>query len=437
VLRHFPSGRTPRIRIAAVTVLSTSLLAAALSVPAASAASSDGRDALTHHNAQLNHNIARSQVDVDEISKRLLSAQARLSVGRSDLFVARARVSELTAEVQQATLRDARMRRALTVAVHRLDNAKADLARGLATSATERSTLAGYAVSNAQAGLTQLSTLGLVFNAHSTQQALNQVQVQNSALDKQLTDLERLRANQVFLRYTEQRVQRATDLVAAHRRAAAANLATMENLEADAASAQADVQQRVAALKGQRNELAAAKTAELGRIEAMKREQARVDARLRKIAAAARAAAARSSASSMSTASSDGGFLSWPVTNTYITSPFGMRLNPVIHVFELHDGTDFHALCGTPVYAAAPGRVSAEYWNDAYGNRLFIDHGLVKGVSLSTSYNHLTSYVAHVGQQVARGQLVAYSGTTGWSTGCHLHFSVYVNGVAVNPVLWL
>jgi murein DD-endopeptidase MepM/ murein hydrolase activator NlpD len=58
-------------------------------------------------------------------------------------------------------------------------------------------------------------------------------------------------------------------------------------------------------------------------------------------------------------------------------------------------------------------------------------------VSLQTSYNHLTSFVARVGQRVARGQLVAYSGTTGWSTGCHLHFMVYVNGATVDPVTWL
>jgi len=125
------------------------------------------------------------------------------------------------------------------------------------------------------------------------------------------------------------------------------------------------------------------------------------------------------------------------VTNTYITSPYGMRLHPILHIWELHDGTDFHALCGTPVYAAADGRVLSEYYNAGYGNRIIIDHGLVNGVSLPTSYNHLTSFVAGTGQQVSRGQLIAYSGTTGYSTGCHLHFMVYVNGATVDPMTWL
>ena len=77
------------------------------------------------------------------------------------------------------------------------------------------------------------------------------------------------------------------------------------------------------------------------------------------------------------------------------------------------------------------------YYNAGYGNRVIIDHGFVRGVSLSTSYNHLTSFVARPGEHVSRGQLIAYSGTTGYSTGCHLHFMVYVNGATVDPMTWL
>jgi murein DD-endopeptidase MepM/ murein hydrolase activator NlpD len=126
-----------------------------------------------------------------------------------------------------------------------------------------------------------------------------------------------------------------------------------------------------------------------------------------------------------------------PVTNTYITSPYGMRMHPILHVYKLHDGTDFHAPCGTPVYAAADGTVLEEYYNTGYGNRVILNHGYVRGVSLMTSYNHLTSFVARTGEHVSRGQLIAYSGTTGYSTACHLHFMVYVNGNTVDPMTWL
>jgi murein DD-endopeptidase MepM/ murein hydrolase activator NlpD len=89
------------------------------------------------------------------------------------------------------------------------------------------------------------------------------------------------------------------------------------------------------------------------------------------------------------------------------------------------------------VYAAANGRVLSEYYNAGYGNRIILDHGFVKGVSLQTSYNHLTTFVARTGHMVQRGQLIAYSGTTGYSTGCHLHFMVLVDGRTTDPMGWL
>ncbi len=114
-----------------------------------------------------------------------------------------------------------------------------------------------------------------------------------------------------------------------------------------------------------------------------------------------------------------------------------MRMHPILKIYKLHDGTDFSASCGSAVYAAASGRVMSAYYNAGYGNRVIIDHGFTHGVSLQTSYNHMTSFVTEPGQHVSRGQLIGYAGTTGYSTGCHMHFMVYVNGYTVDPVSWL
>lgn len=119
-----------------------------------------------------------------------------------------------------------------------------------------------------------------------------------------------------------------------------------------------------------------------------------------------------------------------------ITSDFGMRFHPVLHVWKLHDGMDYGIACGTPVYATAPGTVVGAAMLQGWGNQVKIDHGVVSGVNLVTTYNHLSGFVVRSGA-VGRGQLIAYSGTTGYSTGCHLHFSVYVNGVAVDPKTWM
>ncbi len=120
-----------------------------------------------------------------------------------------------------------------------------------------------------------------------------------------------------------------------------------------------------------------------------------------------------------------------------ITSPYGMRFHPVLHIWKLHDGTDFGAGCGTAIHAAYSGTVAERYFNAGYGNRLMIDHGYIDGKYVTTGYNHATRYIVHVGQHVRQGQVIGYVGTTGFSTGCHLHLMVWLNGSVVNPMGWL
>ncbi|MEJ7628704.1 MAG: hypothetical protein WKF54_03860, partial [Nocardioidaceae bacterium] len=293
MLRNFPHGRPARTRIAVVMALSASLLAAAVTASAPSVASGDDEHALTHRKAQLGNQIARSHGDVDEISRRLTNAQGRLDSAAADLAAARVTLDGLHAQVQQATVRDLKMQQSLEDALQRLSDAEADLAQGRRTVVRQRGSLAAYAVSSAQSQLGQLSTLNLMFTADSTRAAISEVQGANSALAKQVSGLQRLQANQVLLRYTEQRVELAADQVAADRAAAAANLAAKTRLETAAAAAATAVEQRVTALQVQQDKLTSAKTAELARIGAMERERAAVEARLRRIAAQQAAAAAR------------------------------------------------------------------------------------------------------------------------------------------------
>jgi murein DD-endopeptidase MepM/ murein hydrolase activator NlpD len=119
-----------------------------------------------------------------------------------------------------------------------------------------------------------------------------------------------------------------------------------------------------------------------------------------------------------------------------ITSPYGMRFHPVLQRWKLHDGTDFGAGCGTPIRAPYDGTVSAAYFNGGYGNRLMIDHGTVDGHHVITGFNHATSYVVGVGDDITKGQLIGYVGTTGYSTGCHLHLMVWLGGSVVDPMSW-
>lgn len=119
-----------------------------------------------------------------------------------------------------------------------------------------------------------------------------------------------------------------------------------------------------------------------------------------------------------------------PISYNYLSSPFGMRLHPVYGDYRLHNGVDLSAPEGTPIYASRAGQVIVATYGASGGNYVMIDH--MDG-TYTTMYLHMTRYVVHVGQNVAAGELIGYCGSTGVSTGPHLHFSVFKNGVAVNP----
>lgn len=126
------------------------------------------------------------------------------------------------------------------------------------------------------------------------------------------------------------------------------------------------------------------------------------------------------------------GAIAWPVTGV-ITSPFGWRRSPFGSGAEFHQGLDIGANMGTPVKAAAAGTVISAGWYGGYGNYILIDHG----GGMSTGYGHLSRIDVSNGQQVQRGQLIGAVGSTGASTGPHLHFEVRISGKPVDPTAYL
>jgi len=426
-------------------MIAASLVALAFSSPSSSSASTGedpkpGHDKLHRAKHRLDRNINKKADDVDEISKRLLRAQSRVEGAWGELKSAKAHLRDVKEQVHEAAVRDRQMQRLLQLALIKLQDARTDLYQGSQDVKTQRAALASYAVSSYQTGGPGVLNIGVAFEAQTPQEALDSMQASGTVLDKQTVTLQQFQATKVLLRLTEQRVEETKNEVADKRQQAAEILQTKIDLKQQAHDAKQQVRDRLGNLQDAKREIADAKQREKHRLNKMQNERERVESKLQKIADRRARKHAHYLATHRSTPpqlSNGGGYLSWPVTNTYITSPYGMRMHPILHVYKLHDGTDFHADCGTPVYAAANGRVLSEYYNAGYGNRIILDHGFVKGVSLQTSYNHLTSFVARPGHFVHRGQLIAYSGTTGYSTGCHLHFMVYVNGNTVDPMNWL
>ena len=137
-----------------------------------------------------------------------------------------------------------------------------------------------------------------------------------------------------------------------------------------------------------------------------------------------------------------GGIMQWPtIQSAYITSPFGTRLHPIYGIMKLHKGIDIGGgvKIGDPIYAAADGVIIYSNYNQGgYGNMVMIDHGLDEnGVKIITLYGHGNKLLKNVGDTVKKGDVIMELGTTGNSTGPHVHFEVRENGVAVDPKKYL
>jgi murein DD-endopeptidase MepM/ murein hydrolase activator NlpD len=131
-----------------------------------------------------------------------------------------------------------------------------------------------------------------------------------------------------------------------------------------------------------------------------------------------------------------GGRLRRPVPGR-IGSPFGNRFDPYYHVWQLHAGVDMAAAFGADIVAAATGRVARAGWAGGYGNYTCIDHGQFDGQRLTTCYAHQSAILVRPGQQVTAGQTIGRIGSTGASTGPHLHVEVRLGGRPVDPAPWI
>jgi murein DD-endopeptidase MepM/ murein hydrolase activator NlpD len=269
-----------------------------------------------------------------------------------------------------------------------------------------------------------LSLLNAVSPADLTAKQANNSLV----LDSQDQQLDSLQASQVLLKVQADEMAKATQQVARKTEQAAAKVAQKRTFKQQAYDAKVRVAKTV---KAKRQAWALAREArahDQAKLARSKRQEARIKRQIL-------AEIAREQRRGGGYRGDTGGLLMHPV-NGPLTSPYGWRMHPIYHYWGLHDGDDFGAPCGAPLFAVASGTVMSQYYSSIWGNRLYLNLGLINGHNVTVVYNHLSAYRSHVGQHVTRGQVVGLVGTTGWSTGCHTHFTVMVNGTPVNPTPW-
>ena len=272
----------------------------------------------------------------------------------------------------------------------------------------------------------RLSYLDVVIGSKDFSDFANRLEVLKRIIDSDITLINEIKKERAEIE--------------AHKQKLEADRAKLVELEKAALAKQAEIEQKKAernvVLQKAQNDRATAMQA----IEELNASSAQVSAMLKERQAARAAAAAAAAASAQSSGgqgASDNwvqgtGQLGWPVSGE-ITSPYGYRVHPIWGTTIYHSGIDIGVDEGTPVHAADGGVVVWSGWMGGYGYAVVIDHGN----GLSTLYGHNSELAVDEGQSVAKGQVISYAGSTGNSTGPHVHFEVRVNGDPVDPMGYL
>jgi murein DD-endopeptidase MepM/ murein hydrolase activator NlpD len=406
--------------------LTAALLAIALITTLTAPSFADKKHDLEKQKKGVSGKIGAAKKDLELSSKKYASAVAALKKAQGRLDSARSTLSHTRGALATARARDAEMQARLASSEAELDAAVARLAKGKARLASSEAKVEQFAVQNIQDGDPGMRAFSGLLSGEAPTAFSEEMSLNDAVSDDQVATMQRLAATRVILEVNRVKVEKLRDRVKRQREAAAANLVRKQQLESAAEDQAAQVAELVTVRRGARNTAARLRAEDQRQVASLEADRRRLEAQIRAL-----------TPKQVRDAGGDGGgTLSHPV-NGPITSQYGMRFHAVLHVWKLHDGTDFGVGCGTTVRAAAGGTVLQTYYNGGYGNRIILNNGRMRGKSVVTTYNHLTRWVVSPGQRVKRGQTIGYSGTTGYSTGCHLHFMVIANGATVNPMGWL
>ncbi|WP_402376154.1 peptidoglycan DD-metalloendopeptidase family protein [Isoptericola rhizosphaerae] len=413
-----------------------------------------------------NAEFAQAVLDLNTVEARLPVAQAELAEAQATLAEARRKAEVLAQRLADAEDEEARISEEIAAGEGKAEEARTDVV-AMAREAYRRGD--------------DVSTLGLVTGAQSTREFLEDVAVNSSAARSQSRAVAELQEAETVARNQEARLAAIRETITELKAEADANVLVAEKAERDAAERKAEVEQLIeeqkqlkATIEERRDETVAeleeneAQRAALKdeiqqiivkqeeRDRRLEEERKRREAEERKQREADRKAnkgngggggsnsgggggsnsggGGGGGGSSSGGGGSSGPFLGWPTNYHVVTSSYGQRFHPIYNAWRLHAGTDIRSYCGTPIYSAQSGYVEQAYYGSGPGNNVLINHGRHKGDNVMSRYLHLSRDVVGVGEKVSKGEIIGYSGTSGSSTACHLHFEVYVNGGTVDPM---
>jgi murein DD-endopeptidase MepM/ murein hydrolase activator NlpD len=390
------------------------LLALAVATPAFA----DPRD----DKARVDRALASTRAALEDANDRVADAAEALSDVQARLPDAQRRLAEANRTLRAAKARADSATRAARVAAQNVTKAQARLRRAEHAVEEARDRLSALSADAYRSG--GLSDLNAIMGATPADLADRLSYVENLAARQReaLDQVTAARRTAVQAQNEQLRAQQAADQARRTTDRALREATTARNA---AAAAQAEITTLVAQREEALRVAAEERDATLARYKELQAESARIAAEIQALAR-----------SGGSPTISRGVRLSMPVRG-WKSSDFGMRYHPIYHVWRLHTGVDFAAAGGSPIWAAADGRVFRAGWNGGYGNFTCVYHGVYAGKGFATCYAHQSVILVSVGQRVKRGQQIGRVGTTGTSTGNHLHFEVRLDGQPVDPVPWL
>ena len=384
--------------------------------------------------------IVDAKDDVEESSEAVSKAATALDASQKKLDQAQVKLSQLRARLQDAKTKQATTAAALQEARDELAQAREATRQAQAEVDEQREVIALAARTQYQQQ-TDLVGLSLLLGSESPADLAQRLQWTTMIFDTTTAAMNRLEQAEARLAAAEKASADAEKKVAEQDKQAKALVASVQSLTNEAAVQESEVEKLVTENKKAKTAADAQLAKDEKRLKDYEAKQNEIDAAIKKAAEEERKrleAAKQKQKDSAAVVDALGGFAR-PVPGS-TGSRFGMRYHPILHYWRMHWGQDMRASCGTPIVAMADGRVTSTLSTSrsgGLGNWTVISYGIYNGKALSSGYAHQSRIIVSVGQTVSRGQVVGYVGTTGLSTGCHLHLQMYENGVRVNPAKYV
>lgn len=436
------SLRRPLSLLAAAAILAAGMLTGPVVSPASAEGSKDDKIA---ERAEVDQQLEDLRIELSDVNDDL--AGTYLALAETELLIPQAQqdLEDARVALGEAQEEDRKVGERLTEAEEEERRLSGEVETGQEEVDRSDDELATVALSAYKGGGMPSPSSVYVGNS-SPQDAVDRSMNYRLTMASQGTRLDSLRTDQSVTENSAERLSAVREEIKQLKIDAEDALERTRVAEEEATEAKNELDALYETQKTQRDDLEAKKTKYEGDQKSLETRSSTLDDEIEELAEQEREREERlkaqqqqkssgGSAPVAGSANTGGGWV-YPV-NARLNSNFGWRVHPIYGTKKLHAGVDFPVACGVPVGAAHSGRVIARTYNSGAGNKLIVSHGIMNGRLVTTSYHHLQGFAKPVGAQVSAGETVGYVGTTGSSTGCHLHFETHEDGNAVNPAKYL